>query len=171
MKKYTMETIVGIFVVFGLLCVGYMTVKLGKVNLFGDNSYTLIAKFSSVAGLRKGSPVIILGIDVGRVEKITMDQENLKAVVELKVNNDIKIYDDAIASIKTEGLIGDKYLSVDPGGGGDLLKNNGVITDTQAAIDVEQLISKYAFGEVKKVSANNKEKEQEQEQEQEQEKK
>lgn len=68
-----METIVGIFVVFGLLCVGYMTVKLGKVNLFGDNSYTLIAKFSSVAGLRKGSPVIILGIDVGRVEKITMD--------------------------------------------------------------------------------------------------
>ena len=171
MKKYTMETIVGIFVVFGLLCVGYMTVKLGKVNLFGDNAYTLIAKFSSVAGLRKGSPVIILGIDVGRVEKITMDQENLKAVVELKVNNDIKIYDDAIASIKTEGLIGDKYLSVDPGGGGDLLKNNGVITDTQAAIDVEQLISKYAFGEVKKVSANNKEKEQEQEQEQEQEKK
>lgn len=91
--------------------------------------------------------------------------------MELKVNNDIKIYDDAIASIKTEGLIGDKYLSVDPGGGGDLLKNNGVITDTQAAIDVEQLISKYAFGEVKKVSANNKEKEQEQEQEQEQEKK
>ena len=155
MKKYTMETIVGIFVVFGLLCVGYMTVKLGKVNLFGDDSYSLMAKFTTVAGLRKGSPVNILGIDVGRVERITMDQENLRAVVELRIKNDIKIYDDAIASIKTEGLIGDKYLSIDPGGGGDLLKPNGVITDTQAAVDVEQLISKYAFGELKKVSANN----------------
>ncbi len=148
-----METIVGIFVVFGLLCVGYMTVKLGKVNLFGDNSYSLMAKFTTVAGLRKGSPVNILGIDVGRVEKITMDQENLRAVVEMRIKNDIKIYDDAIASIKTEGLIGDKYLSIDPGGGGDLLKPNGVITDTQAAVDVEQLISKYAFGELKKVSS------------------
>ena len=84
-----------------------------------------------------------------------MDQENLRAVVEMRIKNDIKIYDDAIASIKTEGLIGDKYLSIDPGGGGDLLKPNGVITDTQAAVDVEQLISKYAFGELKKVSANN----------------
>ena len=118
MKKYTMETIVGIFVIFGLLCVGYMTVKLGKVNLFGDDSYSLMAKFTTVAGLRKGSPVNILGIDVGRVERITMDQENLRAVVELRIKNDIKIYDDAIASIKTEGLIGDKYLSIDPGGGG-----------------------------------------------------
>lgn len=145
-----METIVGIFVIFGLLCVGYMTVKLGKVDFFGDNSYMLVAKFTNVTGLRIGSPVNILGIDVGRVEKITMDQENLKAVVEIKIKKDIKIYDDAIASVKTEGLIGDKYLSIDPGGGGSLLANNGVITDTQAGIDVEQLISKYAFGEVKK---------------------
>jgi phospholipid/cholesterol/gamma-HCH transport system substrate-binding protein len=149
MKKYKIETIVGIFVIFGLLCVGYMTVKLGKVNILGDNSYSLIAKFTSVAGLRIGSPVNILGIDVGRVEKITMDQENLKAAVEIRIRKDIKIYDDAIASIKTEGLIGDKYLSIDPGGGGELLKPNGVITDTQAAMDIEELISKYAFGEVK----------------------
>lgn len=150
MKKYTMETVVGIFVVLGLICVGYMTVKLGKLNLWGNDSYSLIAKFSSVSGLRKGNPVNILGIDVGRVERITMDQENQKAVVEIKVKNDIKIYDDAIASIKTEGLIGDKYLSIDPGGGGDLLKPNGTIVDTQAPVDIEQLISKYAFGEVKK---------------------
>lgn len=150
MKKYTMETIVGIFVVFGLLCVGYMTIKLGKVDIMGDNSYSLIAKFTTVTGLRIGSPVNILGIDVGRVDKITMDQANQKAVVELRIKKDIKVYDDAIASIKTEGLIGDKYLNVDPGGGGSLLGDKGVISDTQAAVDVEQLISKYAFGEVKK---------------------
>jgi phospholipid/cholesterol/gamma-HCH transport system substrate-binding protein len=150
MKKFTMETIVGIFVIFGLLCVGYMTVKLGKVDFLSDDSYPLVAKFTSVSGLRIGSPVNILGIDVGRVEKITMDQENQKAVVKIKVKKDIKIYDDAIASIKTEGLIGDKYLSIEPGGGGDILQPNGVITDTQAAVDIESLISKYAFGDVKK---------------------
>jgi phospholipid/cholesterol/gamma-HCH transport system substrate-binding protein len=150
MKKYSMETIVGIFVIFGLLCVGYMTVKLGKVDIWGDNSYTLLAKFTTVSGLRIGSPVKILGLEVGRVERITIDQENLKAVAEIKVKKDIKIYDDAIASIKTEGLIGDKYLSIDPGGGGGLLANKGVITDTQAGVDIESLISKYAFGEVKK---------------------
>lgn len=150
MKKYKMETIVGIFVIFGLLCVGYMTVKLGKVEVFGNNFYTLTANFTTVTGLRIGSPVNILGIGVGRVEKITIDQENLKAVVELKIKKGIKIYDDAIASIKTEGLIGDKYLSIDPGGGGNLLGDRGVIIDTQAAVDIESLISKYAFGEIKK---------------------
>ncbi len=156
MKKYTLETIVGVFVVLGLVCIGYMTVKLGKLNILGNDTYPLVAKFSSVSGLRKDNPVRILGIEVGRVEKITMDQENLKAVVELRVRNDIKIYDDAIASIKTEGLIGDKYLNIDPGGGGDLLKPNGVIIDTQAPVDIEQLISKYAFGEVKKENKEDK---------------
>ncbi|NTW77336.1 MAG: outer membrane lipid asymmetry maintenance protein MlaD [Syntrophaceae bacterium] len=150
MKKYAMETVVGIFVVFGLLCVGYMTVKLGKIDFLKSDTYALVAKFTTVAGLRIGSPVNILGIEVGRVENITMDQEDLKAVVKIRLKKDIKIYDDAIASIKTEGLIGDKYLSIDPGGGGDRLADNGVITDTQAAVDIEQLISKYAFGEVKK---------------------
>jgi len=152
-----METVVGIFVVFGLLCVGYMTVKLGKVDFLKSDSYWLTAKFTTVAGLRIGSPVNILGIEVGRVENITMDQEDLKAVVKMRLKKDIKIYDDAIASIKTEGLIGDKYLSIDPGGAGDLLPNNGVIIDTQAAVDIEQLISKYAFGEVKKEKAKEKE--------------
>jgi phospholipid/cholesterol/gamma-HCH transport system substrate-binding protein len=145
-----METVVGIFVVLGLLCVGYMTVKLGKINIFGDDTYSLTAKFTTVAGLRTGNPVNILGIQVGRVQRITMDQDNLRAVVEVTIKKGIHIYDDAIASIKTEGLIGDKYLNIDPGGGGDLLAPGGMIIDTQAAVDFEEIISKYAFGEVKK---------------------
>jgi len=161
MKKYKMETMVGIFVVCGLLCVGYMTVKLGKLNLFGGDTYPLVAKFTTVTGLKAGNPVNILGIEVGRVERISMDQEDLKAVVEMRIKKDIKIYDDAIASIKTEGLIGDKYLSIDPGGGGDLLGPNGVITDTQAALDIESLISKYAFGDVKKDQGKDQNKEKE----------
>ena len=122
MKKYTMETTVGIFLVFGLLCVGYMTVKLGHVSLFGDDTYPLFARFTSVTGLRVGSLVYISGIEVGRVEKLTMDQESQKALVEIRIRNGVKIYDDAIASIKTEGLIGDMHLSIDPGGAGTLLK-------------------------------------------------
>jgi phospholipid/cholesterol/gamma-HCH transport system substrate-binding protein len=150
MKKYNMETTVGIFLVLGLLCVGYMTVKLGHVSLFGDNAYSLFARFTSVTGLRAGSLVYISGIEVGRVEKLTMDQETQKAAVEIRIRNDIKIYDDAIASIKTEGLIGDMHMSIDPGGAGTLLKPGGTITETQPPVDIAELVSKYAFGDVKK---------------------
>jgi phospholipid/cholesterol/gamma-HCH transport system substrate-binding protein len=150
MKKYTMETIVGIFVALGLILIGYMAVQLGNVYLLGDNSYPLIAKFTSASGLKIGNPVNILGIEVGRVEQISMDQANQKAIVQIRIKNGIKVYDDAIAAIKNEGLIGDKYMNIDPGGSGTLLGPSGVITDTQAAVDIIDLVSKYAFGEVKK---------------------
>ena len=150
MKKYTMETTVGIFLVIGLICVGYMTVKLGHVSLCGDDTYPLTARFSSVTGLRAGSLVYISGIEVGRVEKLSMDQETQKAVVEIRVRKGVKIFDDAIAAIKTEGLIGDRHLSIDPGGAGSLLAAGGTITETQSPVDIADLISKYAFGDVKK---------------------
>lgn len=149
MKKYTIETIVGIFVVFGLLLIGYMTIKLGNVSLLGDDSYPVIARFTSVTGLRVGNSVNILGIEVGRVERIFMDQETQKAIVEIKIKKGTKIYNDAIASIKAQGLIGDSYLSIDPGGAGELLGPHGIITETQAPLDIIELISKYAFGEIK----------------------
>lgn len=150
MKKYAVETTVGIFLVFGLLCVGYMTVKLGHVSLLGDNAYPLFARFTTVSGLRVGSPVNMLGINVGRVGRLIMDQKDQKAVVEIRIRKDIEVYDDAIATIKTEGLIGDMFLSIDPGGAGNLLGPGGTITETQPAVDMVDLVGKYAFGEVKK---------------------
>jgi phospholipid/cholesterol/gamma-HCH transport system substrate-binding protein len=150
MKKYSTETVVGIFVVIGLLCVAYMTVKLGKVPLFGDDYYPLHARFTSVSGLRVGNPVEMDGIEVGRVEQMSIDQDKQLAVVELKIRKDIKIYDDASASIKTAGLIGDKFVKIDAGGAGNILGPGGSITETTSPIDVEDLISKYAFGEIKK---------------------
>ena len=149
MKKYAMETTVGLFLVFALLLVGYMTVKLGHVSLLGDNAYSLFARFTTVSGLRTGSPVAMLGIEVGRVGRLTMDQKDQKVVVEIRIQKDIKIYADAIASIKTEGLIGDMFLTIDPGGSGKLLGPGGTITETQPAVDMVDLIGKYAFGEVK----------------------
>jgi phospholipid/cholesterol/gamma-HCH transport system substrate-binding protein len=148
MKKYSKETVVGIFVVIGLACIGYMTVQLGNVGFFGDNTYSLYAKFNTVTGLRVGNPVNMLGLEIGRVERFTIDQENQVVKVQFKINKGIEIFDDAIASIKTEGLIGDKYVAIDPGGGGDLLANGDTITDTNSPTDIMDLVSKYAFGDV-----------------------
>lgn len=150
MKKYSIETVVGIFVVAGLLCVGYMTVKLGKISPLGDEYYSLYASFASVSGLRIGNPVEIQGIEVGRVGRLKIDQEKQIAVVELKLRKDIKVYDDAGASVRTAGLIGDRFIKIDPGGAGEILKPGGVITETTSPVDIEDLIGKYAFGDIKK---------------------
>jgi phospholipid/cholesterol/gamma-HCH transport system substrate-binding protein len=150
MKKYSIESVVGIFVVIGLLCVAYMTVKLGKVSWFGDDYYPLYARFTSVSGLRVGSPVEIDGIQIGRVERMSIDTERQMALVELRIKKGIKVYDDAGASIKTSGLIGDKFIKIDPGGGGDVLKPGGTVTETTSAVDIEDLVSKYVFGDIKK---------------------
>jgi phospholipid/cholesterol/gamma-HCH transport system substrate-binding protein len=148
MKKYSIETAVGIFVVIGLLCVAYMTVKLGKVTLVGNNYYSLYAHFGSVSGLREGSPIEIDGIEVGRVERLTLDQEKQLALITLKIQKGVKVYDDASAAIKTAGLIGDKFVKIDPGGSGEVLKPEGTITETTTPTDIDDLISKYAFGDV-----------------------
>jgi phospholipid/cholesterol/gamma-HCH transport system substrate-binding protein len=150
MKKYSMETTVGLFVVLGLICVGYMTVKLGNVTIFGDDRYTLYAKFTSISGLKVDNPVDMFGMEIGRIEGFKIDQEKQVAMVELKIDKDIKIYNDAIASIKTSGLMGDSYISIDPGGGSNLLKPGETILETQPPMDIMSLISKYAFGSVSK---------------------
>jgi phospholipid/cholesterol/gamma-HCH transport system substrate-binding protein len=150
MKKYSSETIVGVFVVVGLLCIGYMTVKLGKVGFLGDHTYVLKARFNKVTGLRVGNSVSMLGLEIGQVADFSIDQEEQVAIVKMKINNDIKVYDDAIASIKTEGLIGDKFVEIDVGGGGDELKSGDTITETESPVDIQELISKYAFGDVEK---------------------
>ena len=150
MKKYSMETAVGVFVAIGLLCAAYMTVKLGKFSLFGEDTYVLYARFTSVSGLKIGSPVEIFGIGVGKVEKLEIDPQKQMALVQLGINRGIRVYEDASASVKTAGLIGDKFIEVDPGGSGNLLKAGGTITETSSAFDIEDLIGRFAFGEVKK---------------------
>ncbi|MDQ7788239.1 MAG: outer membrane lipid asymmetry maintenance protein MlaD [Thermodesulfovibrionales bacterium] len=150
MKKYSLETVVGIFVVAGLLCVAYMTVKLGKVSLIGDEYYSLHARFASVSGLRVGNLIEIGGIEVGRVERLSIDQEDQMSVVELKIRKGIKVYDDASASIRTAGLIGDKFVKIEPGSTGELLKPGGIIAETTSPMDLDELIGKYAFGDIKK---------------------
>jgi phospholipid/cholesterol/gamma-HCH transport system substrate-binding protein len=150
MKKYSQETLVGCFMLIGIVCVVYLAIKLGNVALFSDNTHLVYARFNKVTGLRVGNPVNMLGLQIGRVQKLTLDQKDQKAVVTMKINDGIDIYDDAIASIKTEGLIGDKYIEIDAGGGGELLKPGGMIIETVSPVDLSDLIGKYAFGSVEK---------------------
>ncbi len=148
MKKFSTETTVGIFVIVGLICVGYMAVKLGKVSLFGDETYPLYARFVSVSGLRPGSAIEIYGIQVGTVVRLGIDAERQMAVATLGINKGTTIYDDGAATIKTSRLIGDKYVKIDPGGAGEILKAGGTITQTSVPADIEDIIGKYAFGSV-----------------------
>jgi phospholipid/cholesterol/gamma-HCH transport system substrate-binding protein len=150
MKKYHHETVAGLFVLVGLICVGVLTVKLGNVHLWGSDSYPLYARFNSVSGLRIGNSIEMLGLEIGEIAGFTMDQEKSVVVAELRIRKPIKMYDDAIASIKTAGLIGDKYVSIDPGGAGQLLKPGGMITQTESPPDLGELIGKYAFGDIEK---------------------
>ena len=145
MKRSTTEIYVGIFVLLGILCVGYLTVKLGKMEVMGSNYYFINAKFQSISGLKPGAQVEIAGVEVGQVHDVTLD-ENQRAVVTMKIQKGLKLTDDVIASIKTAGLIGDKYIKLSPGGSDDLLKSGDVITETESALDIEDLISKYVFG-------------------------
>jgi phospholipid/cholesterol/gamma-HCH transport system substrate-binding protein len=150
MKKYSKETVVGIFVVAGLVCIGYMTIKLGNVGILDDDTYALNARFNRVTGLREGNPVNMLGLEIGRVANFKMVQDEQAVIVEMRINKGIKIYDDALAAIKTEGLIGDRYMDIAPGGAGELLNPGETITETQSPTDLSELIGKYAFGDVKK---------------------
>lgn len=148
MKKYYMEAIVGIFVFIGLLCVGYLTIKLGKMELIGSNNYVLYAQFNSVSGLKNDSSIELAGVEIGRVSKISLDPERQMALVTLKIHKDVKISDDAIASIKTSGMIGDKFIKITPGGSDTILQPGDTITETESPIDLEELISQYIFGSI-----------------------
>lgn len=147
MKKFTQETLVGLFVLVGLACVAYLSVKLGNIGLGIDGQYTLKARFNSVEGLAEGSRVSMAGVKIGQVDRIHLDKENYVAIIDLRIEGDITLYDDAIASVRTNGLIGDRYVGITPGGSGVELHPGDMIIETESAVNLESLISKLAFGE------------------------
>jgi len=143
MKNINVETGVGIFLIAGLVCLGYLSVKLGDINLFGTRQYPVTARFSNVSGLKEGAAVEVAGVTVGKVSKINLD--NYEAMVELLINPGVKLQEDAIASIRTQGIIGDKYVKIKAGGSEQYISPSGEIMETESAIELEELISKYIF--------------------------
>ncbi len=148
MNRSSMEMAVGVFVLIGIICIGYLTIRLGKMELLGGNRYTLSARFQSVSGLKAGAQVELAGVQVGQVDAIELDPVQQVALVRLKIDRDVELTDDVIASVKTSGLIGDKYVNITPGGSEEVLKSGDTITETESALDIEALISKYVFGDV-----------------------
>jgi len=147
MKKFDLELTVGLFIIAGIICLGYLAIKLGKMEVVGGRGYEVYALFSNTGGLKTGSSIVIAGVDVGRTKSITLD-ENYQARVVMEFPWSVKIQGDAIASIKTKGLVGEKYIEITPGVSEKLIESGGRIRETQPAVDLEGLISKFVFGKV-----------------------
>ncbi len=146
MKRFDLELSVGLFIIAGIICLGYLSIKLGKMEVLGSKGYEVYAIFSNSGGLKTGSSVVIAGVDVGRVKGITL--EDYQARIMLNLPENVNIQEDAIASIKTKGLIGEKYIEITPGGSEKLIPPGGRIRETQPAVDLEELISKFVFGKL-----------------------
>lgn len=146
MKKFDLELAVGIFLLIGILSIGYLSVKLGNLDLTGKRGYTLQAEFEKAGGIKPGAVVEIAGVEVGSIKSVRLN--NNTALLELTLDDSVKIHDDAIASIKTKGLIGEKFIQITPGGSENILPSGGKIRDTESAVDIEELISKFVFGKV-----------------------
>ncbi len=146
MDKAKLELVVGVFVLVGIACLGYLSIKLGKLEVIGGDLYEVDAQFTSASGLKPGATVEIAGVEVGRVKSIKLKED--RAMVRLAIENGTKLYTDTIASIKTRGIIGEKYLALSPGGGGDPLKPGEMIRDTESGLDLEELVSQYVHGKV-----------------------
>jgi phospholipid/cholesterol/gamma-HCH transport system substrate-binding protein len=147
MEKTKLEMVVGVFVLIGMVCLAYLSIKLGKLEIISGAVYEVEAQFNSASGLKPGSTIEIAGVEVGRVRGITLIEDRAK--VKLAVNNTVKLYTDTFASIKTRGIIGEKFLALSPGGGGDPLKPGDTIRDTESGLDLEELVSQYVHGKVK----------------------
>lgn len=148
MERKGIELSVGLFLLIGLLCMAYLSFKLGNVEWLGNSRYKIQAQFSNVGGLTENADVSMAGVKIGKVEKIEL--KDGQALVTLGIEKTVKIEEDAIAGVKTKGIIGDKYLSISPGASDEYIRPDGKIQDTQPPLDIEALLSKFVFGSVDK---------------------
>ena len=146
MKKNTLEMTVGLFMLIGFGAFVYLALQLGEVSIFGNgNTYIIKAEFDNVAGIKKGAAVQVAGVVVGNVVGIELDEDDI-ALLSLKIDNTLKLPVDSIASVKSQGIIGDKYIQLSVGGDEELFKPGDHLVDTESSVDIESLISKFAFG-------------------------
>ena len=146
MRRSALDLAVGVFVLIGILALGWLSIKLGRVDFLGSQGYVVTADFPSVGGLKTGSTVEIAGVEIGRVDSIGL--ADYQARVRMTIRPGIKLQDDSIASIKTKGLIGEKYIRINPGGSEKIIPPNGKIREVEPQVDFEELLSKYIFGKV-----------------------
>lgn len=150
MGNSRVEIVVGLFLVMGFAALGWLGLQLGEISwLTGAKTYSLNAEFTNISGVKAGADVQIAGVTVGKVRALSLNAANL-AVVSMQLDRDVKIPVDSIASVKSQGIIGDKLIQITLGGDEKLYKAGEVIVDTESSVDLESLISKFAFGQVGK---------------------
>lgn len=147
MQKRTLEIWVGLFVVAGMVALFFLSMKVSSLNKFSvDEGYIVEAHFENVGGLKVRSPVSVSGVKVGRVDAIRYDMENYEARVTLLIDSKYNAFpEDTSASIFTSGLLGEQYVSLEPGGSDNFLKNGDEIKLVQSAVILEQLIGQFLF--------------------------
>jgi phospholipid/cholesterol/gamma-HCH transport system substrate-binding protein len=135
----TTQFIVGVFAMLGIAALGYLSLRLGNLELLPAPGYILQADFDNISGLKVGDQVQLAGVPIGKVAEISLQSDGERARVEMRLNKGVQIDSDAIAGIKTSGLIGDKYVAIQLGGG-DTLSNDATIRHTQSAFVLEDAI-------------------------------
>ena len=150
MGNSRMEITVGVFLVMGFLALGWLAMQLGEVSwLTGAKSYTLNAEFNNISGVKLGADIQISGVTVGKVRQLRLNEDNL-AMVAMQIDKGVKVPVDSIASVKSQGIIGDKFIQITLGGDETAYQPGETIVDTESAVDLESLISKFAFGQIDK---------------------
>jgi len=145
MNKTSLEIVVGAFLLAGFISFSWLAVKMGDINPFQNETYPVTARFTSISGLKEGSTIELAGVVVGKVSQIELDAGDYEAVVHLNIDKTIELTDDSIASIRTSGIIGDKFIKLTPGGSDIMLEAGDEIDETESAISLEELVSKYIF--------------------------
>ena len=143
-KQHT-EILVGIFILIGIITITFLALRMGDFGLLNNTQYIIKAEFTSASGLKKGAHVEMAGVSVGKVKNIIFNPETYLAEVYIDIENNIKIPEDSTASIRTAGIIGDKFLKISPGGSEIIIEKNMSIVETEPSINLEELISKYIF--------------------------
>lgn len=147
--KYTrLDLAVGAFVLAGLVALAWLALKIGGGALVGGDTVAIRARFANLGGIAPGAGVLVSGVQVGKVEKVELD-DRYAAIATLRVRKDVPLPADTMASIRSSGLIGEKHVALTPGADEALLKAGDLIIDTESAVDLESLISRFAFGGVK----------------------
>jgi phospholipid/cholesterol/gamma-HCH transport system substrate-binding protein len=146
MGKKGIETLVGLFVLLGILGIVFLALKAANLGSFGNSdSYSLTARFDNIGGLKVRAPVRSAGVTVGRVAAITLDAKTYQGVVRLEVERSVQFPKDSSARILTSGLLGDQYVGLEPGADEKSLGPGETITQTQSAVVLESLISQFLF--------------------------
>ena len=147
MNKRSTEILVGLFVVLGALGLLFLALKAANLGSFsnGGETYVVQARFDNIGGLKARAPVRSAGVNVGRVTSVVLDTQTYQGVATMEINQNVVFPKDSSAKILTSGLLGDQYIGIEPGGDINNLKGGDMITQTQSAMVLENLIGQFLF--------------------------